>query len=143
MPFLKQRLKVKKIICKDIYNEKIIKKVLKNIQDFQDFQETKAREDYCAYKFKISGMQYYTHLSIGGLGFANIAMLEQSISMLKTVTSKPIKGVGEKAYVTTLGAGQISAFSDGNLIHVSLSADGFEEEKTKLLTNAIFKKLSE
>jgi len=128
------------IMCKDIYNETIIKKVLKNVQDFE---ETSAKEKYCAYKFKIEGMQYYTHLSVGGLKHANLAMLEQSMSMFKTVTFKPIEGVGEKAYVSTVGGGQISAFSNGNLIHVALSANAFEEEKTKLLTNAIFEKLNE
>lgn len=130
----------KELMCKDIYNEKIIKKVLKNIQDFK---ETLANEKYCAYTFKIEGMQYYTHLTIGVVAVANLAMLEQSMSMFKTVTFKPIEGVGEKAYLSTVGGGQISAYSDGNLIHVALSADAFEEEKTKLLTNTIFKKLKE
>lgn len=131
----------KKVVCKDVLNKNTIQTLFK---EAKEITVTSERENYCAYKFKVNQEQFYTHLSIGGIGFANVAMLEQSVTKLSasvTKNNKLLKDVGEKAYATSLGGGQISAFSDGNLIHVAVSGDKFYEEKSKKLANEILKRI--
>ena len=129
------------ILCVDVLNKNTIKELFK---EAKELTVTKERENYCAYKFKLGSEQFYTHLSVGGIGFANLAMLEQSVTQFSasvTKNNKLLQDVGEKAYSTSLAGGQISAFSDGNLIHVAVTGNKFDLEKSKLLTNAIFKKM--
>ena len=133
--------KEKIILCVDVLNTDTIKKLFKKANEIT---ATSERENYCAYKFKLGSEQFYTHLSIGGVSFANLAMLEQSVTQLSasvTKNNKLLKDVGEKAYSTSFAGGQISAFSDGSLIHVAVMGNKFDLEKSKLLANDIFKRM--
>lgn len=124
----------KTVVCSDLYNAKSLKNLFK---EATEIKETRARDNYCSYTFTLNKEKHYTHLSIGGLGFANVAMLEQSVSVFTKV--EPIEGVGEKAYMTT--SGQISALSDKNLIHVSVSASSPDKERSKRLATEMLNRL--
>lgn len=133
--------KGKSILCINVLNKNTIKELFK---EAKELTITREKENYCSYKFKLGSEQFYTHLSVGGIGFANIAMLEQSITQLSasvTKNNKSLKGVGEKAYSTSIAGGQVSAFSDGNLIHVAVTGNKFDEKRTKLLANDILKRM--
>ena len=131
----------KTILCVDVLNKDTINELFK---EAKEITATSERERYCAYKFKLGSEQFYTHLSVGGIGFANLAMLEQSVSQFSAAVAKNnkvLKGIGEKAYSTSIAGGQITALANKNLIHVAVTGNKFDEEKSKLLANDIFKRI--
>ena len=125
----------KTILCVDVLNKNTISELFKEAKEI--VLTTERGTNYCAYTFTLNKEKHYTHLSIGAVNWATEAMLDQSVSYFTNV--KALDGVGEKAYITT--SGQISTLSDKNLIHVSVSANKPDIERSKLLTNDILKRM--
>ena len=131
----------KEIGCIEILNKNSIQEVFKEAKEIDVLIDMPERH-YCQYIFKLSNESYSAYLTIGVLNTATKETLEQAVS----VTSKQtlLKNVGEKAYRTSVGTGQISALANGDLIHVAVGKrsnrgpDEFDEEKSKDLTNHIF-----
>jgi len=131
----------KQVSCTEILNKKSIQEVLKEAKNI-DILSDDSKHHYCMYIFELSNDAYSAYLTIGVFNTATEAMLEQAVSFSSKKTL--LKDVGEKAYKTSVGTGQISALANGNLIHVAVGKrsnrgpDKFDEEKSKRLTNHIF-----
>jgi hypothetical protein len=97
----------------------------------------------CSARFKFENAEYDISLTLGVIGGADEATLEQSVSYFKKKGSvEDVSGVGEKAYNRTGNSGQISALNNGNLIHVSAYKDNkYDLELAKNITNSLFKEL--
>ncbi len=97
----------------------------------------------CSARFKFNNLEYDLSLTLGVIGGADESFLESSVSYFKGKGKiQAIQGAGEKAYNRMGGAGQISALSNGNLIHVSAYiANKYDLELSKKITNDMFKEL--
>ncbi len=111
----------KNLKAMDVMSKAYIESSFVGATDINLKESEKSNYPHCGVSFKHEGNEYNIILTLGSVGNASPATLEAAMSyFIKKKTASPIDGVGENAYLSQIGGGQISTYSNGNLIHTSV-----------------------